>query len=107
MEPIRVKLDKQGATFLKEEKTVDAIVRPHLLGLPVNNSEFQTQICLVLLLYNKKSLWKILGMGEWAPPIPFLSSPTPPGGFVALKGDARRGERRGPITLATLKMPSE
>ena len=27
VEPIRVKLDKQGATSLKEEKTVDAIVR--------------------------------------------------------------------------------
>jgi hypothetical protein len=37
VEPIRVKLDKQGATFLKEEKTVDAIVRPHLLGLSVFN----------------------------------------------------------------------
>jgi hypothetical protein len=33
VEPIRVKLDKQGATSSKEEKTVDAIVRPHLLGL--------------------------------------------------------------------------
>jgi len=30
VEPIRVKLDKQGATSLKEEKTVDAIVRPQL-----------------------------------------------------------------------------
>jgi len=30
VEPLRVKLDKQGATSLKEEKTVDAIVRPQL-----------------------------------------------------------------------------
>jgi len=30
VEPSRVKLDKQGATSLKEEKTVDAIVRPQL-----------------------------------------------------------------------------
>jgi len=30
VEPTRVKLDKQGATSLKEEKTVDAIVRPQL-----------------------------------------------------------------------------
>ena len=33
VEPIRVKLDKQGATSLKEEKTVDAIVRPQLTKL--------------------------------------------------------------------------
>jgi len=30
VEPSRVKLDKQGATFFKQEKTVDAIVRPQL-----------------------------------------------------------------------------
>lgn len=77
MEPIRVKLDKQGATSSKEEKTVDAIVRPLLLGLPTSNTKFQTQICVVLRLYNKKSLWKILGMGEWAPTFFRHSSATP------------------------------
>ena len=69
VEPSRVKLDKQGATSLKEEKTVDAIVRPQLTITQSHPVSYK----LLLFLYNLKSFREISGMGEWAPP----SDPVP------------------------------
>ena len=52
VEPIRVKLDKQGATSLKEEKTVDAIVRPQLTITQSVSSKLHIAYKLLLFLCN-------------------------------------------------------
>ena len=80
VEPIRVKLDKQGATSLKEEKTVDAIVRPQLT---ITQSLSLLVIKVCCLFATGKSFREISGMGEWAPPFGTLSSPTPPSNTAA------------------------
>ena len=73
MEPIRVKLDKQGATSSKEEKTVDAIVCPQLtitLNNPTSNQV--TVVCL-----QQEKVMENFGNGGVGPPSRILSSPTP------------------------------
>jgi len=58
VEPLRVKLDKQGATSLKEEKTVDAIVRPQLTTILSSNLRY-VQCCLFATgkVYEKFREW--------------------------------------------------
>ena len=56
VEPSRVKLDKQGATSLKEEKTVDAIVRLLLTKLRPTQV---TQVSQYLISY-KDIAYKLL-----------------------------------------------
>jgi hypothetical protein len=55
VEPSRVKLDKQGATFFKEEKTVDAIVRPQLTKhISIQSLTISIQSGFVVLLQQEK-----------------------------------------------------
>ena len=83
VEPIRVKLDKQGATSLKEEKTVDAIVRLLLTKLRPTQvtqvSQYLMYPAWVLFLCNLKVFEKFW---EWVsgPPLfePFPVLPPPP-----------------------------
>ena len=78
VEPTRVKLDKQGATSLKEEKTVDAIVRPQLTTILSSNLRY-VQCCLSAT----EKFLNNFGDGGVGPPFGTLSSPTPPGQRVA------------------------
>jgi len=43
----------------------------------------------MLFCYNRKSFGEILGMGEWAPLFPTLSSPTPSPYSLAINKDGR------------------
>lgn len=86
VEPSRVKLDKQGATSLKEEKTVDAIVRLLLTKLRPTQvtqvSQYLMYPAWVLFLYNLKVLDKFR---EWVSGPPLLESfpVLPPPGRVS------------------------
>jgi hypothetical protein len=62
VEPIRVKLDKQGATSLKEEKTVDAIVRLLLTKLRPTQSLFVSYE-LLLFCCNMEKVMENFGDG--------------------------------------------
>jgi hypothetical protein len=70
VEPIRVKLDKQGATSLKEEKTVDAIVRPQLT-ITQSLSLLDIKVCCVFA--TRKVFEKFRGWGSG----PHLFYPVP------------------------------
>lgn len=80
VEPTRVKLDKQGATSLKEEKTVDAIVRPQLTITQSPPRQLPKEQCC--LLATGKVFEKFRGWGSGPPPFGTLSSPTPPTNYV-------------------------
>ena len=76
VEPIRVKLDKQGATtFLTKVTTVDAIVRPLLTKHTILAKQYQSIRCVVCT--QQESFWKKFGDGGVGPPFsnPFQSYP--------------------------------
>ena len=76
MEPIRVKLDKQGATSLKEEKTVDAIVRPQLTITQSTPRQLAKEQCC--LFATGKVLEKFREWGSGPPPFTGLAVLPPP-----------------------------
>ena len=70
MELAIVRLDKQGATSSKEEKTVDAIVRPQLTKHSITPSHTNNQLSVVVFLLQQKFLNKFW---EWVSGPPSFS----------------------------------
>ena len=83
MELAIVRLDKQGATSSKEEKTVDAIVRPQLTRHSITPSHTNNQLSVVVFLLQQKFLKKFW---EWVSgPPPFSPVPVLPPPLISLE----------------------
>ena len=75
-----VRLDKQGATSSKEEKTVDAIVRPQLTKLTPTQVTQVTQYLNIGMLfsYHSKKFCRNFGDEGVGPPFPNPFQSYPP-----------------------------
>jgi hypothetical protein len=92
VEPSRVKLDKQGATSSKEEKTVDAIVRPQLTKhISIQSTPISIQSGLCCFVATGKSYEKFW---EWGSGPPLLESfpVLPPPGYRGSTGQGGGSE---------------